>query len=106
MAGEKSERYVTLAEVKELLAGVEEKTIEQKIAQEHAELFAALDAKKSRELADELAKIDYINDFLAVKIADLLPRTTDELRAVFAKERINLETGEAEKILSIVEKYL
>ncbi len=100
------EKYVTLAEVKELLSKVEEKTIEQKIAQEHAEQFAVLDAKKSRKLAKELAEIDYIGDFLAVKIADLLPQTIDELRAVFAKERINLETAEAEKILSIVKKYL
>ena len=101
-----NEKYVTLSEVKDLLSEVEEKTIEQKIAEEHAEQFAVLDAKKSRKLADKLAEIDYISDSLAVKITDLLPRTIDELRAVFAKERINLETGEAEKILSIVKEYL
>ena len=101
-----NEKYVTLSEVKDLLSQVEEKTIEQKIAMEHAEQFAVLETKKSRELADKLAKIDHITDFLAVKIADLLPRTIDELRAVFAKERINLETGEAEKILSLVKEYL
>ncbi len=101
-----NEKYVTLSEVKELLSKVEEKTIEQKIAQEHAEQFAVLDAKKARKLADKLADIDYISDSLAVKITDLMPRTIDELRAVFAKERINLETGEAEKILSMVKEYL
>lgn len=101
-----NEKYVTLSEVKDLLSQVEEKTIEQKIAMEHAEHFALLDTKKSRELAKKLAKIDYITDFLAVKIVDLLPQTIDELRAVFAKERINLETGEAEKILSLVKEYL
>jgi len=100
------EKYATLSEVKDLLSKVEEKTIEQRIAQEHSEQFAVLDAKKSRKLAVELGKIDYIGDFLAVKIADLLPQTTDELRAIFAKERINLETTEVEKILSIVKKYL
>jgi len=100
------EKYLTLSEVKDLLSQVEEKTPEQKVALEHAEKFAVLDAKKSRELVNRLLEIDYINDFLAVKIADLLPRTVTELMAVFLKERINIDATEAKKILSIVNEYL
>lgn len=100
------EKYVTLSEVKAIISQVEEKTLEQKVALEHAEKFAVLDAEKSRELVNRLLEIDYINDFLAVKIADLLPRTVNELRAVFLKERINIDATEAKKILSIINEYL
>ena len=102
-------RYVSLAEVKNLLEKEEKKrelTYEQKLALEHAKHFAKLGITKSKKMADELITIDRITEPFAYKIVDILPMHPDEVRAIFAKERFTLEGDEIKKILKIVEKNL
>lgn len=102
-------RYVSLAEVKNLLEKEEKKrelTYEQKLALEHAKHFAKLGLTKSKKMADELVTIDRITEPFAYKIVDILPMHPDEVRAIFAKERFTLEDNEIKKILKIVEKNL
>ncbi len=102
-------RYVSLAEVKNLLEKEEKKrelTYEQKLALEHAKHFAKLGLTKSKKMADELVTIDRITEPFAYKIVDILPMHPDEVRAIFAKERFTLEDDEIKKILKIVEKNL
>jgi len=43
---------------------------------------------------------------IAVKIANLCPRTKDELRAIYAKERFTLNEAELKAILDIVGKFI
>ena len=102
-------RYVSLAEVKNLLEKEEKKrelSYEQKLALEHAKHFAKLGLTKSKKMADELVPIDRITEPFAYKIVDILPMHPDEVRAIFAKERFTLEGDEIKKILKIVEKNL
>lgn len=101
-------KYVSLAEVKNLLEKEEknrELTYEQKLALEHAKHFAKIGVSKAKKMADELLKLDRITEPFAYKIIDILPMHPEEVRAIFAKERFTLEDDEVKKIIKIVEKY-
>lgn len=102
-------KMATLAEVKEILLerqDEEELTAEQKLALEHCQKFSRLDAKKVKKLLKELGELGFVTEPNAVKIVDIMPNHADDVRAIFAKERANLEKKDIEKILSVVEKYL
>ena len=100
---------VSLAEVKNILKKIskerKELLYEQKIALEHAQKFAKLSVKKTEDLIKELQKLDFIQERHAYKIADLLPKTEDDVKTIFAKERITLNENEIKNILDIVGKY-
>jgi len=100
---------ISLAEVKNILKKVEkdrkELLYEQKIALEHANKFSKLNVKKTNELIKELSKIESLSKFIVYKIADILPKTEDDIKTIFAKERINLGENEIKKIIDTVNKY-
>jgi DNA-directed RNA polymerase subunit F len=109
------EEYLTTPEVKELLADVEaerasdeERELRYELARaiEHVNRFAVLDPEESRELVAELEELEKVDEKTAYKIADLLPRDRDELRAVFAKERYALDGDELDEVLNVVAKYV
>jgi DNA-directed RNA polymerase subunit F len=106
---ENQAKPVTLAEVKNILKKVskdrEDMLYEQKIALEHATKFAKLPAKKTEEMIKELTKLEFITELFAYKIADLVPQNEDDLKTIFAKERITLGENDIKKILEIVGKY-
>ena len=109
MADENEVKPVTLAEVKNILKKVEKDRedllYEQKIALEHAHKFAKLPVAKTNEIVKELEKLDFLQQVHAYKIADILPTTEDDVKAIFAKERITLGESEIKKILEIVKKH-
>jgi DNA-directed RNA polymerase subunit F len=100
---------VTITEVRNILKKLEkdreELLYEQKIALEHAHKFSKLTFKKSEELVKELTKLENIQEKHAYKIADILPKNEDDIKTIFAKERITLSGEEIKKILEIVKKY-
>ena len=102
------EELLTLAEVRTILdeirtrrASEEELGYELRRAIRHAELFAKGTAEESRLMVDELNKLEKMNPEIAIKIADIRPKTRDELRAIYAKERFNLSEEELDAILEI-----
>jgi len=102
-------KVATLSEVRDILVGRQEElelTPEQKLALEHCQRFARIDAKKAKKLMKELSELGVVSDINAAKICDLMPTHPDDVRVLFAKERTNLDKKDVEKILSIVEKYL
>jgi DNA-directed RNA polymerase subunit F len=102
-------KMVTLAEVKDILSERQkdgELTAEQKLAFDHAQKFSRVDSKKARKLVKELTELGFVSEVNAVKIADILPSTADDVRLVFSKERASVEKKDIEKVLSVVEKYL
>jgi len=108
------EEYLTVAETKELLADIEaeraldeEREMRYELARaiEHVNRFAELDPEESRELVAELEELEHVDEPIAYKIADLLPRNRDELRAVYAKERYTLSGDELDEVLDVVAKY-
>jgi DNA-directed RNA polymerase subunit F len=103
------EKLATLSEVKTLLEKEEEDntlTYEKRLALEHAKQFTVLTITKSKQLIKELLKLERVSDFLANKIAELLPQHPDEVRPIFAKERFTLEEEEIKQIIEIVKKYV
>lgn len=82
-----------------------ELTVEQNYALTHAQKFSKLDAKKSRELVEELAKIEPLTEAHACKLADLMPKYADEVRTIFAKERFVLDADMIEQVLETIRKY-
>jgi DNA-directed RNA polymerase subunit F len=104
-----TEEYLTLAEIKELLKKEQSMrilTLEQNYTLEHATKFAKLEAAESRKLVKELMKIEPVSEAVACKIVDLMPQHSDEIDAVFLKERTSLEEDAVKKILDTVKKYL
>jgi DNA-directed RNA polymerase subunit F len=106
---EETGKIVSLAEVKNILKKIskerKELLYEQKIALEHAEKFAKLSAKQTKDLITDLLKIDHMDELQAYKIADILPNTDDDLKAIFAKERYTPNDKEIKNILEIVKKH-
>lgn len=102
-------RPVSLSEVKNILNKFskerEELLYEQRIALEHAQMFAKLPVKKTNDMIKELMKLEFLEQVHAYKIADLLPNTKDDIKTIFAKERVTLSEDNTKKILEIVGKY-
>ena len=110
MAPEENQvKPVSISEVKHILKKVEkerdELLYEQKIALEHAQKFAKLSIKKTDELVKELKKFEFLDEINVYKIADLLPQTEEDIKTIFAKERITFGDGEVKKILELIRKY-
>jgi DNA-directed RNA polymerase subunit F len=104
-----NEELLTLAEVRDILdeirtkrANEEELGYELRRAIRHAELFAKGTVSESQGMVEELRKLEKMNPEIAVKIVDIRPKTKDELRAIYAKERYTLSEEELDSILEIV----
>ena len=106
---DESVSHVSLAEVKNLLKKVEKERetllYEQRIALDHANKFSKLPANKTADMIKKLMEIEKIKESHAYKIADLLPKSTEEIQSIFAKERINLTDKDLKAILEIVNEF-
>ncbi len=109
-----SEERVTLPEVREVLAQVEaeriasekEMSYELRKSIEHANQISKMPADKSRELVKELLTLEKMKPDIAYRIANIAPRSRDELRAIYAKEKFSLTSEELDAIVGIVQNYL
>lgn len=107
------DELLTLPEVKEVLTGIREERegegkelgYELRKAISHAEMFSRLSPEKSRELANELMKLEKMKPEIAIRIADILPLSNDEIRSIYAKERYTLTESELKQILDLVIKF-
>ena len=113
------EEVLTLAEAKEILVTLtermkeaegreeeEEVRYEQRKALEHASKFAKLGVEDSKALISDLLKLKKMNDNIAVRIADLMPRSKNEVRAIYAKEQFTLSEEDIEEILDCIARYI
>jgi DNA-directed RNA polymerase subunit F len=103
------DRYVTLAEVKEMLdAQAEDRELspEQKIALDHVNKNVKVSAHKAQKLVKELRELSFVSEAHAVKVADLMPTHIDDIRVLFAKERSAVDKKQLEQIIKLVEQYL
>jgi DNA-directed RNA polymerase subunit F len=103
-----SARPATLAEVAEVLEKRKEEGelgFEQQTTLAYSKKYAKLSKKKAAELMEELQKIEKLKPLVAAKIADILPKNSDQVRLIFVNERYSLSSAEIEGVLKIVEKY-
>jgi len=105
--------YITISEAKEIMEEIAKKRQEEgkllfetRRALKHLRLFAKLPAEKAKELVEELIKLPQVGRReLAVKLADIMPRVPDEVRIIYAKERVTLTSEQIEEILDVIDKY-
>jgi DNA-directed RNA polymerase subunit F len=108
--GISSEERVTLPEMRETLLSIEarrldegeEMSYELRKSIEHANLLAKTSADNARNLVEELVKLEKMKPDIAFRIANVMPRTRDELRAIYAKERFTLSGEELDEIIDLV----
>lgn len=108
------EELLTLAEVKEMLVQImeerreesdEEQVYEFRKALNHAEIFSKLSASDAKKLVAELMDFEKMKPAIAVRIADILPLSRDELRSIYAKEKFTIKDEELDAILDTVRQY-
>ena len=80
----------------------EELLYEQRIALEHANKFAKLSATKTKQLITKLMELEFIKESHAYKLADLLPSREDDIKTIFAKERVTLKEADIKTVLDII----
>jgi DNA-directed RNA polymerase subunit F len=101
----KSENIVTCYDARKILRKREKESelnYEQKNALEYLNKFCKLPEKNVQELLDKLRKIEKLQDKHIVAIVDMMPRDEDDLRLLFASERIVLEDSEKQQIITAV----
>lgn len=105
--------YITISEAKEIMEKIVKKRREEgellfetRRALKHLRLFAKLPAEKAKELVEELMSLPQVGrKDLAVKLADIMPRTADEVRVIYAKERVTLTSEQIKEILDVIDRY-
>jgi DNA-directed RNA polymerase subunit F len=105
-----SEEKVTLPEMRGVLLGVESERIaaekemsyEFRRSIEHANQLAKTTPEKATDLVSELTKMEKMKPEIAHRIANIMPKSRDEVRAIFAKERYTLSPEELDKIIELV----
>ena len=108
------EERITLAELKETLTQVEESrredatemAYELRRSIEHATHLTRTTPEQAKALLTALLSLEKMKPDIAYRIANIMPRTRDELRAIYAKERFTLTGEELDQILSLVAEHL
>lgn len=93
------EKPVTLAEVRQVLNKIKkegELTYEQKVSLDYANEFGKAAVSKVHEALKKL-NAEEIDDKIAVKILDIMPKTKEELGLIFEKVRFDLTEAKIKK---------
>lgn len=104
------EKAITLPELKEKLLNVEalrlekgkEMSYELRRSIEHANQISKTSAEKSAELVQALVQLDKVKPDVAYRLASIMPRTRDEVRAVFGRDKFSHTPEELDAIIDLV----
>lgn len=99
------EKVTNWIEAKKILMKIEKERelgYEQKNALEHLRKFCKIPESKAEKIVNELRKIEKLKDRHIVNILNFLPENLDDLRIIFANERVVLTEDDKKKILKIV----
>ncbi|UCD03426.1 MAG: hypothetical protein JSV63_02235 [Candidatus Aenigmatarchaeota archaeon] len=102
-----TEKTVTSYDAKKIIKKREkegELNYEQKNALDYLSKFKKLPEKNVQELLAGLNKIEKLKENHVAAIVETMPKDEDDLRILFASERIVLEDNEKQQILSAVKK--
>jgi DNA-directed RNA polymerase subunit F len=107
------EERITLSELRDVLLAIEaqrldegdELSYELRKSIEHANQLNKTSAGNAAALVSELQKLEKMKPDIAFRIANIMPRTRDELRAIYAKERFTLLGEELDAILDLVKAH-
>ena len=105
--------YITISEAKEIMERIAEERkevaellFETRRALKHLRTFSKLPTEEAKKLVEELMALPQVGrKDIAVKLADIMPSTADEVRTIFAKERFTLTPEQIKEILDVIDKY-
>jgi DNA-directed RNA polymerase subunit F len=113
------EKIVDFATVRDLLKGAQERrrdlTYEQRAALFHAEWAASenrngypTDSAVFEELKAAIAEVPAFEKYpeLAAKLAELMPMTELEIKAVMASRRASIDDGDVKTVLELVRQHI
>ena len=113
------EKIVDFATVRDLLMGAQKRrkdlTYEQRAALFHAEWAASdnrngypTDAAVFAALKDAIAELDAFEKYpeLAAKLAELMPLSAIEVKAVMASRRASIDDGDINTVLELVRQHV
>ena len=81
---------------------IEQIQYEHKLALDHVRLLSKIGSKEAQEIIDKVIDLEHVDEYYAVKIADVLPIHPDDVRSIFAKERFSLGRDEIDSIIDAV----
>ncbi len=102
-----SERFLTLAEVVEILEEVQRKRDLSSIEAytlDYAKKFSRLDPESAKQAVAELVELG-VPEHTAVQIVNIMPRCEDELRIILAPLMKAFTSDKIKRMLEIIEKY-
>jgi len=101
-------RYVSISEVFDILEQEDKDrmlTPTQLDTLDHARKFKTIPADQIPEMLGELLGFERVSEVNAYRIINILPEESDDLRAIFSKERFVLTTEEVGGIMEVVDRY-
>lgn len=103
------ERLITNVEAREILEERKKQIelgYEQKNALDYLKKYTELKEKKTKELVEELKKVNKLRERQIISIVNLLPNDRDDLRLILEKDYNNLTDEEKKLILDNVKKFI
>ena len=96
---------VKVKEVLEEFSEDNELNYEQNITLNHLARFKRYSLEDTEEILEKLQSEFNLRPKVAVHIVDLVPQDLADLRLIFAKEPMQIDKEEMEKILELLEQY-
>ena len=96
---------VKVKEVLEEFSEDNELNYEQNVTLNHLARFKRYSLEDTEEILEKLQSEFNLRPKVAVHIVDLVPQDLADLRLIFAKEPMQIDKEEMEKILELLEQY-
>lgn len=101
-----SQTPITLAELKSKLSKAKSKEESSRVTRVKGYLddFAPVELSEAKKLKESIEGLGFqrLKDRIIVKIIDMQPKTTDELKILFAGENITLKQDDLAKIVEVI----
>ncbi|MGC8585383.1 MAG: RNA polymerase Rpb4 family protein [Thermoplasmata archaeon] len=98
-------KYLTIPETKEILEKIsKERDINdfQKDVLTYVRNMSKISPKEAEEMVKKLMKLDFVSEKMAVKIVDIMPVNSEQVRSIFYKEKKDLSEEQISSILAIL----
>ena len=79
---------------------------EHNLALDHVQKISSTNLEQSKAIIENVQDLEHVNIYYATKIADILPQSPDEVRALFARERYSLGNDEIARIITAVQENI
>jgi len=72
---------------------------------DHADTLGKCSVETAKSVYADLVALDKMTPEIASRLVNIWPKSRDEIRAIYAKERFNILPEDMDKILDILRKY-